>query len=59
MKNPFWMAALCVAAISCGRTSVPETPDFIGNPYLPLWEHVPDGVPRVFEDPDNPGKYRV
>ena len=59
MKNPFWMAALCVAAISCGRTSVPETPDFIGNPYLPLWEHVPDGEPRVFEDPDNPGKYRV
>ena len=31
----------------------------IGNPYLPLWEHVPDGEPRVFEDPDNPGKYRV
>ncbi len=29
------------------------------NPYLPLWEHVPDGEPRVFEDPDNPGKYRV
>ncbi len=31
----------------------------IGNPYLPLWEHLPDGEPRVFEDPDNPGKYRV
>ena len=30
-----------------------------GNPYLPLWEHLPDGEPRVFEDPDNPGKYRV
>src|SRR6188768_11749 len=30
-----------------------------GNPYLPLWEHVPDGEPRVFEDPDNPGKYRA
>jgi hypothetical protein len=29
------------------------------NPYLPMWEHVPDGEPRVFEDPDNPGKYRV
>ncbi len=29
-----------------------------GNPYLPLWEHIPDGKPRVFEDPDNPGKYR-
>ena len=22
------------------------------NPYLPLWEHLPDGEPRVFEDPD-------
>lgn len=30
-----------------------------GNPYLPLWEHTPDGEPRVFEDPDNPGKYRI
>ncbi|CAM3533390.1 hypothetical protein [Sphingobacterium prati] len=31
----------------------------IGNPYLPLWEHLPDGEPRVFEDPDVPGKYRA
>jgi len=30
-----------------------------GNPYLPLWEHLPDGEPRVFEDPDNPGKFRI
>ncbi len=30
-----------------------------GNPYLPLWEHLPDGEPRVFEDPDRPGKFRV
>ena len=29
------------------------------NPYLPLWEHLPDGEPHVFEDPDQPGKYRV
>ena len=29
------------------------------NPYLPLWEHVPDGEPRVFEDPDQPGKMRA
>ena len=29
------------------------------NPYLPLWEHLPDGEPRVFEDPDNPGKFRA
>ncbi len=30
-----------------------------GNPYLPLWEHLPDGEPRVFEDPDCLGKYRA
>ena len=29
------------------------------NPYLPLWEHIADGEPHVFEDPDNPGEYRV
>ena len=36
-----------------------NTPCMAQNPYLPLWEHVPDGEPRVFEDPDNPGKYRA
>ena len=30
-----------------------------GNPYLPLWEHTPDGEPYVFEDPDQPGKMRI
>lgn len=35
-----------------------ETP-YQGNPYLPLWEYIPDGEPYVFEDPDNPGEYRV
>lgn len=29
------------------------------NPYLPLWEFIPDGEPYVFEDPDAPGQYRV
>jgi len=29
------------------------------NPYLPLWEHLPDGEPKVFEDPDKPGSYRA
>ncbi len=29
------------------------------NPYLPLWEYIPDGEPYVFEDPDAPGQYRV
>ena len=34
-------------------------PAFAANPYLPLWEYIPDGEPYVFEDPDCPGKYRV
>lgn len=29
------------------------------NPYMPLWEYIPDGEPYVFEDPDCPGQYRV
>lgn len=29
------------------------------NPYLPMWEYIPDGEPYVFEDPDCPGSYRV
>ena len=36
--------------------SQPSTP---GNPYMPLWEHIPDGEPYVFKDPDQPGKQRV
>ena len=36
-----------------------ETINTVGNPYLPLWEHIPDGEPYVFDDPDNPGKKRV
>ena len=28
------------------------------NPYLPLWEYIPDGEPYLFDDPDNPGKMR-
>ncbi len=35
------------------------SPAVAQNPYLPLWEHLPDGEPRVFEDPDQPGKLRA
>ncbi|MDR1003680.1 MAG: hypothetical protein LBL97_01530 [Prevotellaceae bacterium] len=57
-------AALCAAVLlfaACGATDGNRTEIAIGtgNPYLPLWEHLPDGEPRVFEDPDNPGKYRA
>ena len=58
-------ALLIVAPENFGKSkeTVPNSPKHSfhtqGNPYLPLWEHVPDGEPRVFEDPDNPGKYRI
>ncbi len=48
---------------ACGSsTPTPEKQQgltTVGNPYLPLWEHIPDGEPYVFEDPDQPGKLRV
>ena len=56
-KILFTLAVSCAMAAGCARTVDPEIGT--GNPYLPLWEHLPDGEPRVFEDPDNPGKYRA
>ena len=52
------LAAFTLLACAAGPVSA-QTPVGTGNPYLPLWEHLPDGEPRVFEDPDNPGKYRA
>ena len=57
------LAAVCCLpfASSCTRQGEPATTVLatVGNPYLPLWEHIPDGEPYVFEDPDQPGKLRV
>jgi len=56
-------ATACCAAMMTSCTQQAQTAKVelttVGNPYLPLWEHIPDGEPYVFEDPDNPGKYRV
>ena len=56
-------AACCVLlALSCAQqkeSTDNREPITVGNPYMPLWEHIPDGEPYVFEDPDQPGKYRV
>ena len=57
-------AACCMAMVaSCQPASKLSTVDAQlstpGNPYMPLWEHIPDGEPYVFEDPDQPGKRRV
>ena len=58
-----------VLAVACGtlltacshraETTAQASLKTVGNPYLPLWEHIPDGEPYVFEDPDQPGKQRV
>ena len=49
MKKIFLLAVAFVATMGVNAQ----------NPYLPLWEHLPDGEPRVFEDPDQPGKFRA
>ncbi len=55
--------ALCLSLVTSCATKVAdyatEKLTTVGNPYLPLWEHIPDGEPYVFDDPDNPGKQRV
>ena len=63
-KALIWtMAATCCAmmSVSCAQQSATVKNELttVGNPYLPLWEHIPDGEPYVFEDPDQPGKQRV
>ena len=50
-----WMIASCSGQTEVAKSGLTT----VGNPYLPLWEHIPDGEPYVFEDPDNPGKKRV
>ena len=45
-------AGLTAACLFCTGASA-------ANPYLPLWEYIPDGEPYIFEDPDHPGQYRV
>ena len=51
MKTRTLFAVTAFAAVSlCANAA---------NPFLPLWEYIPDGEPYVFEDPDAPGKMRV
>lgn len=50
MKLRSILLTLSFAAALCARSQ---------NPYMPLWEHIPDGEPYVFDDPDRPGHQRV
>jgi len=57
------LAAACGTLLTAcshrAETTAQASLKTVGNPYLPLWEHIPDGEPYVFEDPDQPGKQRV
>ncbi|MCQ2227844.1 MAG: family 43 glycosylhydrolase [Bacteroidales bacterium] len=46
-------------AICLGVMGFSSLSSFAQNPFLPLWEFIPDSEPYVFEDPDKPGEYRV
>ena len=62
MKNLFVVVVCCMTLVASCTQSVEKTDSALqtpGNPFLPLWEHIPDGEPYVFEDPDQPGNYRV
>lgn len=72
-RNTFFLASLIVTGLVTGTSlmvactsvntakvnNVKMNFESHGNPFLPLWEHMPDGEPHVFEDPENPGQYRV
>ena len=51
MKTRTLVVSMALVAVSLGANAA--------NPFLPLWEYIPDGEPYVFEDPDAPGKMRV
>ena len=68
MKNYKGLTWMCMTIACCAGITVSCSGQAqskenvimtVGNPYLPLWEHIPDGEPYVFEDPDNPGQFRV
>lgn len=59
LSNIFGLAVF--GLIACQQPTKVQTPMNYSsaNPYLPVWEFIPDGEPYVFEDPDQPGQYRV
>lgn len=60
MKRNFKFILFTFAAfLFAGVGMIFSVPVNAANSYLPHWEHIPDGEPRLFEDPDNPGKMRV
>lgn len=54
-----FLSTACTQKAAVATSQEATTLTTVGNPYLPLWEHIPDGEPYVFDDPDHPGKQRV
>lgn len=58
MKKTRFLTALLAVVLIAGF--IPALPAAEAqNPYLPMWEHLPDGEPRVFEYPVGSGQYRI
>lgn len=64
MKKLFMIVAVAFISLSAcnvsnresvGTYNLPKNP---ANPYLPMWERIPDAEPRIFPDPDT-GEERV
>ncbi len=61
MKSLVSVAALALMTCGCKQVDQSETTleSMMANPFLPMWEYIPDAEPYIFEDPDNPGEMRV
>lgn len=61
MKKTLVALMTTLTLTACGGAQQPqsEVETTAANPFLPLWEYIPDAEPYIFEDPDRPGEMRV
>ncbi len=59
LSAALFASSMTITSCTSQQESADNSLTTVGNPFMPLWEHIPDGEPYVFEDPDQPGKYRV
>ena len=61
MRTLASVAMLATIAYGCSPSTETqkEVAYTASNPFLPLWEYIPDAEPYIFEDPDRPGEMRV
>jgi len=54
--DPYMPLTTTEADVTADENIEKKDPPPVGapSPYLPLWEHTPDGKPRLFQDPDDP-----